>query len=330
MKTKINVTQLCMDDGDRQRRWEEDRRHPMQYFKNRFQWFKYPLWHYVAPFPLHVDFEVTSRCNLSCPMCFRRNFENEQEFTDMDIELFKKGVDECAGNDLYSIRLSWRGESTLHPRILEMIRYAKEAGIQEVSFLSNGSALSEEFCMGLIESGLDYITISVDALKDKYNELRKPLDFEETVSNISRLYSIKEAHGGGFPKVKVQGIYEYFKGRVREYYETFKPITDNVSFNIRHDYELQSVEQEDQLFCPYLWQRITVTANGLVPICISDWDLDEPVADLNRDTIRDIWHGQKMEALRKMHLANNRLQLKPCRKCYRTKTATVEEVFDWE
>lgn len=326
MKTKINVTQLCMDDANRQRLWEENRRFPLRYFQNRFQWFKYPKWNYVAPFPLHVDFEVSSRCNLSCPMCFRRHFDNKHEFMDMDFALYKNGIDECAKHELYSIRLSWRGESALHPELLEMISYARQVGIKEISFLTNGSALSEKFSMGLIKSGLDYITISVDALDNAYNELRAPLDFIQTYENIKRLYKLKEKHGNGFPKVKVQGIYEYFKNRESEYYETFMPITDNISFNVKHDYELRNVVQEDSLFCPYLWQRLTITASGLIPICISDWDLDIPIGDLKTDTIESVWNGAKMKEFRALHLDNRRLELKPCQKCIRTKSANISDI----
>lgn len=327
MKTKINVTQLCLDEAARQRRWEEERRYSLHYFQNRFQWFNYPKWQYTAPFPLHVDFEASSTCNLTCPMCFRRHFENDHEFMHMDFDLFKKGIDECAANELYSIRLSWRGESTTNPKLLEMISYARQAGIKEISFLSNGSALDKDFCMGLIKSGLDYITISVDALRNNYNKLRSPLDFDKTVSNISELYNLKEKYGNGFPKIKVQGIYEYFKGDAEEYYETFLPITDNISFNVKHDYHLKSVVQEDNLFCPYLWQRITVTASGLIPLCISDWDLDISIGDLNYNTIKEVWMGKDMENLRKLHTENRRLELKPCAKCYRTKTASISEVI---
>jgi radical SAM protein with 4Fe4S-binding SPASM domain len=327
LKTKINVTQLCLDDSERQRKWEEERRFPLHYFQNRFQWYKYPKWHYVASFPLHVDFEVSSRCNLSCPMCFRRNFENDQDFMDMDFDLFQKGVEECALNELYSIRLSWRGESTLHPKLPDMIRFAREVGIKEISFLSNGSALNREFSMGLIESGLDYITISVDALRENYNQLRQPLDFDQTVSKIAELFRLKEKYGKGFPKVKVQGIYEYFKRQVREYYETFKSISDNVSFNVKHDYTLKTVDQEDNLYCPYLWQRITITPSGLIPLCISDWNLDLSIGNLRENTIKDVWKGSLMGNFRKIHTENRRLELKPCRQCIRTKTATIEEVI---
>ena len=325
LETRINVTQLNMDEVERQRLWEEKRRYPLHYFENRYQWFSYPKWRYVAPFPLHVDFEASSNCNLECPMCFRRHMENTGDFTDMDFDLYKKGIDECAENNLYSIRLSWRGESSIHPRIIDMVDYAREAGIKEISFLSNGSGMNKDFCMGLIRAGLDYITFSVDGLRENYNKLRAPLKYDETVANIALLHGLREENGG-FPRIKVQGIYEFFKGQAAEYYETFKPITDCISFNVKHDYSLRNQKQDENLFCPYLWQRITITANGLIPLCISDWDTEVSIGNLRDQTIKEAWLGEKMTQMRKIQEENRRLELSPCQKCIRTKPADVTEL----
>ena len=326
METRINVTQLCLDDPIRQRKWEEERRHPLHYFKNRFQWYHYPKWRYMGLFPLHVDFEASSCCNLSCSMCFRRHFENTDTFGHMDMDLFKHGIDECAANQLYSIRLSWRGEPTLNDNLIEMIRYAKKKGIREVSLLSNGSALTSDFNRELVESGLDYITISVDGLAESYNLLRKPLDFETTVKRINGLYQFKQRNGKGYPKIKVQGIYEYFKNDPHTYYETFSSISDNVSFNLKHDYSLKSKSQERALYCPYLWQRITVMADGRVPLCISDWDAEILIGDLNNQSIGDIWKGNKLDQIRRLHTEDQRLTLSPCRKCIRNHPARWPDV----
>ncbi|CAB1080504.1 hypothetical protein D1AOALGA4SA_8183 [Olavius algarvensis Delta 1 endosymbiont] len=325
METRINVTQVCLDDNERKRNWEEDRRHPLDYFKNRFQWYHYPLWQYVAPFPLHVDFETSSKCNLSCPMCFRRHFENEHVYADMDIELFKKGIEECADNNLYSIRLSWRGECTLNIELFNMISYAKAAGIKEVSFLSNGSFLDRDSILSLIESGLDYITISIDGLGKSYNQLRAPLEFNNTFENVKGLYALKEKIGNGYPKVKIQGIYEYTEGDMVEYYNKFRPVSDNISFNTRHDYSLTQTKQDDNLFCPYLWQRITVSASGDIPLCISDWDLNVTLGNLNLKSIKEIWHSERINKIRELHLENRRLEIKPCLTCIRNHVAAIEK-----
>ena len=43
----------------------------------------------------------------------------------MEFDLFKKIIDECGRNGVFSIRISFRGEPLLHPQAFEMIEYAK-------------------------------------------------------------------------------------------------------------------------------------------------------------------------------------------------------------
>ena len=344
METKINVSQLSLDviqeNSDRLRKWEEERRHPLHYMKNRWQWENYPKWKYVAPFPLHVDLEVDSRCALQCPMCYRRVFDNMKKnakedpnlkFAAMDFEVYKRAVDECVENDLYSLRLSWRGESTLHPQLIDMVAYAKDKGIKEVSFITAGGKLTEEYIKGLIDAGLDYVSLSVDGLAGAYDKLRYPLKFDETVERIANIHRLREEYGNGYPKIKVQGIYNYFKDEVIDYYNVFLPITDNISFNVEHDYSLDvqhGNSEEEHVFCPYPWQRLTVTATGLVPLCIADWDADVPIGDIKHNTIKEIWHGEAMTNARELHLANRRMEIKPCAACIRLEDASIEEVSE--
>jgi sulfatase maturation enzyme AslB (radical SAM superfamily) len=128
MKTKINVTQKTLDEAERQRLWEETRRDSLYYFQNRYQWFNYPKWNYVAPFPLHVDFEASSNCNLACPMCFRRHMEDTNVYTDMSFDLYKKGVEE----GLCSVKLQSRGESMIHHDLLDLLACTKKRGVLDV------------------------------------------------------------------------------------------------------------------------------------------------------------------------------------------------------
>ena len=110
------------------------------YFFNRINWYAGPKNGYITPFPLHVDIETASTCNMSCPMCYRDQLKDTGQ---MDFDLFKKAVDECAENNVFSIRLSWRGETLTHPRIKEMIAYATHK-IKNVSFLTNAFFLQIE------------------------------------------------------------------------------------------------------------------------------------------------------------------------------------------
>lgn len=319
---KINHHQFSLDSSERERLWEEKRRFLGDYCINRYQWFNYPKWQHVAPFPLHVDFEASFRCNLNCPMCFRPHIDRKH-YGDMDFDLFKKGIDECVKYDLYSIRLSWRGESTLNPNIVEMVKYAKDKGIKEVSFITNGRLLEGELAEGLISAGLDYLTVSVDGLEEHYDRLRKPNTFKDISGKLKEFYNLKNKIGGGFPLLKVQAIWSYIKDDPAAYYNYFKEFTDKVNFDPENDYSLREVPQDSDFVCQYPWQRITVTWNGEIPLCISDWNLHTKIGDLNAQTIRDVWLGEAMERYRKIQMNKARLSIQCCKKCHRPSTEQV-------
>jgi len=319
---KINHHQFSLDSIERERLWEERRRHFSDYCVNRFQWFNYPKWHYVASFPLHVDFEASFRCNLNCPMCFRPHI-SKKDYVDMDFDLYKKGIDECAQNKLYSIRLSWRGESLLNPNLVKMVSYAKNKGIKEVSFITNGLCLEGPLAKKLIKSGLDYITVSVDGMPEHYNRLRKPSTFKEITEKLRKFYFLKKRIGKGYPKLKVQGIWTYIMNNPARYYNYFKEFTDKINFDPENDYSLRKVPQDAYFICQYPWQRITITSQGEIPLCISDWNLCTKIGDLKKQSISEVWHSEIMEKYRRMQLDKKRLHIPCCKRCHRPSTEQI-------
>lgn len=119
-------------------------------------------------------------CNLKCPMCYTITDEFKEKVNAklVDFELYKKIIDEISGK-VPALRLSLRGESTLHPKFIECIKYAKDKGIKEISTLTNGSKLDLDFFEKIVNAGIDWITISVDGLNEEYEKIRKPLKFKD-------------------------------------------------------------------------------------------------------------------------------------------------------
>ena len=64
----------------------------------------------VRDYPLLVDIELSSLCNLKCPMCYTITEEFAQNVctTRMDWDLYTRIIDEIAGK-VPAIRLSLRG-----------------------------------------------------------------------------------------------------------------------------------------------------------------------------------------------------------------------------
>ena len=83
-----------------------------EYKEYRKQWRETAVSHIKTEFPLHLDIEVTSYCNLACPMCPRTHrvqlgkWENRM----MKLETFKKIIDEGTKKGLKAINLNnfWR------------------------------------------------------------------------------------------------------------------------------------------------------------------------------------------------------------------------------
>jgi uncharacterized radical SAM superfamily Fe-S cluster-containing enzyme len=86
--------------------------------------------------------EVTSSCNLKCPMCFA---ESGPGGTHVDFETYARMVDryvEVEGKaDI--LQLSG-GEPTIHPEIVRMVRYAYERPIATVMINTNGIRLAKD------------------------------------------------------------------------------------------------------------------------------------------------------------------------------------------
>ena len=97
----------------------------------------------LSSFPLHLDLELSGVCNFSCTSCFQNGLiEGPLGF--MEYELFKKIIDEGVAKGLCAIKLQIRGESFLHPRIFDCIRYAKGKGVLDIQITTNGSRIKPD------------------------------------------------------------------------------------------------------------------------------------------------------------------------------------------
>ncbi len=323
--TPINKGQFTLETPKREAEFENKRGFGVEdaYRENRQQWADYPRQQYVAEYPLHVDIELASICNLHCPMCYTitPQFKEKVHTKLMDYDLFTKIVDECAKGGVYSIRLSLRGESFLHKRILDCVRYAKQKGIKEVSTLTNGLKLDEKMFKEIMEAGIDWLTISFDGLGETYEKIRRPAKFDRAVEKIRNYQQIKKEAGRVKPLIKVQSILPSIKDNLEEFYNIFAPITDMVNTNPLIDYlqkdDASKILLHENFSCPQIYQRLVIGADGLVMLCANDEENEEVVGDANMQTIHEIWHGPAMEKARLSHHMHRGIQdYGICAKCY--------------
>jgi len=287
---------------------------------NRFKWHYYPRLHHVSKFPDHVDIEISSICNMNCKMCYTTTDEFKERVPRklMSMTLFRKIIDECAKYKTFSIRLSLRGEPFIHKDIVNMITYANEKGIKEISLLTNGYKITPEIFRQCIVAGLSWITLSIDGVFETYENIRYPMKFEQIVRNLNEFKKIKEDIGTIKPIIKIQSVLPAIEGDADIYYNIFKPYVDAIASNPLIDYlsNDDDIEYIENFDCPVLYQRLVIGSDGSILICSNDELNDCIIGDANIDSLHDVWHGEHFTAMRNAHNAGVGYKNKPCDVCY--------------
>jgi MoaA/NifB/PqqE/SkfB family radical SAM enzyme len=277
----------------------------------------FPKFGIVADFPSHLDIESASACQMRCPMCYTTYMDDSLKGI-MKWELYTKLVDEAASLGVYSIKLSWRGEPLLNKRIVDMVRYAKSKGIKEVAFLSNAEFLTKDMAEALVDSGLDWLSVSADGVGEIYNEIRRPAIFEETLERVSYMKTYRDGKGLTRPLLRVQSIMSAVENDPDTYRNSWSNIVDriNVIADEVRDFNEKSLQWDRYFVCPKPWQRMTVAYDGRVHQCISDYGAKNIIGDASRESLYDVWHGPGNRAVRDAFLRHRYLEEnEPCNLC---------------
>jgi MoaA/NifB/PqqE/SkfB family radical SAM enzyme len=177
--------------------------------------------------PLILDIGTTNACNSNCIMCPHHLLKN---IGYMNMDLFRKIIDNCESFGIKNVVLSFFGEPLLDQSIMDKIKYAKSKNLN-VSFFSNASLLNQEAGKKLIESGLDSMTISLDAYsKETYEKIRLGLNFDTTCNNIMNLVSLRKEMNSAKPRVSLVLVeMEENKKEIKKFYARWKKIVDSVN-----------------------------------------------------------------------------------------------------
>ncbi len=311
--------------------WRRSEGHHLRYVWNRVRWYIYPQLRMAGSYPDHVDLELSAACNMKCPMCYTvtDTFRTTVPHVILDFELFKHIVDELAAHHVYSIRLSWRGEPTLHRNFMDCIRYAKKKGIVEVDSLTNALRLTPEMFSEMVDLQMDWLTISFDGVGETYEKIRAPAKFDEMVEKIRTFSEIKKQKGSHKPVIRIQGIWPAIAKNPEAYFDTFEPLVDEVSVNALLDYlhNDKEIQYIPNFTCPVPFQRLVIGSDGRAFMCINDELGREPIGDTHRQSIYDIWNGQPMKRVRDAHKrCQGTATFGPCRDCYQPrKTVKVKQ-----
>ncbi len=305
-------------DQDKENKFFLARSNILDQFIDRIKWHIFPKFNYVINFPTHLEIESSYACQMKCPMCLRRRLPKCTTFGMMDFDLFKKIIDEAAQRGVYSIKLSWRGEPLLNPRIVDMVKYAKEKGIKDVAFLTNGERLTPELTEKLVDAGLDWISFSIDGVGEIYERIRWPSTFKGIVEKVTYMKEYRNKKGLKKPLIRIQGIWGAIQHNADEYFEIWNNLADKVSIiadQKRFD-KPTDMPRDPNYVCFEPWRRLVIGWNGKIIQCVSDYEEFGTIGDVTKESLYEIWHGEKFNKIRE-NVKNKKYMDNPaCTMCY--------------
>ena len=159
----------------------------------------------IFDFPERITVELTNRCNLSCFMCPRNKLK--MKLGHMDINLFRKIIDEASKHLPICLVPFFRGESLLHPKFLKMLTYAKQKGLRPIQLSTNAFFLEQRLREGILDLDIDFISFSVDTNESAvYKKIRKNSEFEKVYKNIVLFLNEKNKLGKILPTVQISAV----------------------------------------------------------------------------------------------------------------------------
>jgi radical SAM protein with 4Fe4S-binding SPASM domain len=283
----------------------------------RKKWVEWPKNFYTGNFPLHLDIEASSICNLKCTFCATSYKLKGFEMGTMDFDVFKKIIDEGSKEGLYAIKFNsgMRGEPLINKKLPEMIAYAKKKGILDVYFNTNAMLLSAEISEMIVKAGLDRISISFDGTtQEVYEKNRRGASYETVMKNIEDLVRIKKELGYETPRIRVQTV-ALPKVDLEEYKKFWDEIADEVAFIDFKDYSEVKTDLIEDWVCPYLWQRMMITWEGSIRVCGFDYSEGHGLGNVKTSSIRNAWKGSEMDRIKKFHRKGLSHKIRICNEC---------------
>lgn len=261
----------------------------------------------TAPFSLHIY--PSFYCNFRCCYCLHSLSEEqlrEKGFQRqyMDFDLYRKAIDNAASVNwrMKAMIFAGHGEPLLHPRIADMVAYAKEKGVTDrAEIVTNGSLLTAELSDALIGAGLDRLRVSLQGTSaETYREMcGAKLDFERYIEQLRYFYSHKTS-----TDVYIKIIDVALKGE--EDKERFEKLFGDVADTVAVEHAIPFVPEIDlgklsgeskqggnvrSKLCSMPFYMLVLYPNGDVLPCCST-EVPTVFGNITRQSLQEIWNSE--------------------------------------
>lgn len=302
----------------------------------------------AAPFIVFID--PCGACNFKCNFCpCNTSDSNKKErHKVMPFSLFKKIVDDLCTfpEKVKVIYLYGFGEPLLHKEIIKIAQYLKQSNVcNEIRIVTNGSKLNPAMNDQLVNSGIDLVRISIEALtkKDYKDICDVDIDYSRLLNNIEDLY--KKSRGKLKVAAKIVNTTVKTDKDLEKFFDIYKPITDfcfveDIVDGWPEFEEMVSISNKTIKAQNWIWETqkykrcsfpltmMMIHSNGDISPCPNDWKHSLHFGNVEQNNIVDIWDSIKWHEFQLMHLEQDRKDIPYCRECICSGYDSVDHVAD--
>ena len=286
--------------------------------------------------PNGVAIEITNGCNLRCTMCNLVAMKRPAQLMEMNV--FRRVVDRCAELGVENVRLHTYGETLLHPRLAEMLSYAKQKDLK-VWVSTNAQLLSEKKARMLLESGVAAVRYSIDgADRESYEAIRVRGRWDRLTANIARFVALRDELS---PETEIglnSVVMRDTVGEIDRVTEVFSQYVDEIEFSpleglgsegrrLSENRWIEDPDWRQRIPCRLLWDMMNITVDGKATLCCADLEAEVVVGDAVQEDLLSIWKGPHLEAARETHRRREFDQIEICRNCTFGTTNTAVNRF---
>lgn len=300
-----------------------------------------------------INFDVCTFCNHQCTFCSNPDKRTKKAIT--SFADFKRAMDNVMRYvSTNEMGLSAKGEVLLNKDLESIIAHCKQAyKIPYVYISSNGALLDAKRAQSLLESGIDSIKFSINAVDEtSYAQTHSKNDFQKVIQNFKHLIHLKKT---AFPNLKllissvltplnaanpkahferifgkdflyIDAILPYTRAMTQKEYAynviggghttnnpTLNPTTTKASTKSNFTATKQPINQKPLCHIPF--DEIWINSDCSLILCCKDYFDTINFGSLLKYDFLELYHSKDFQSLRDMHISGNFSGQHLCRFC---------------
>ena len=278
---------------------------------------------------MHIDravIEINGGCNYTCQMCPQTNPDGttgargKNWLKKMPLDVFEDYVAQCAEAGLNVVNLEGSGEPTLNRNLPEYVAIVKKYGAKAFMF-TNGYRMTGQFMHEVVDAGADFIRFSMIGYNEEtYRKWMNSSSFKTVKYNLEETAAyayatLSDCVVATYHLILDNDNIDYEVEQYRKIVEGAGVKTEiwkmhNWSGVYDANYERQGARKTcGRPFSPDVVIRaggIDGNLGAVHPCCqVLGRDDEAVLGHLSKNTLEEIWYGDKYNQLRKDHEMGN-------------------------